>query len=59
VLTSRLLSENPAVDVAKMDGKRRGIFSVKLPEIRSASQHRRAITSTVIHAGPLIGCPSP
>jgi hypothetical protein len=58
VLTSRPLPENPAVDVAKMEGKRRGIFSVKLPEIRSTSQHRRAITSTVIHAGSLIGCPS-
>jgi hypothetical protein len=33
VLTNRPLPENPAVDVEKMDGKRRGIFSVKLPKI--------------------------
>jgi hypothetical protein len=45
VLTNRVLSENPAVDVAKMDRKLRGIFSVKLPKIPSIQPANTGVRS--------------
>jgi hypothetical protein len=45
VLTNRVLSENPAVDVAKMDGKRRGIFPVELPETPSVQPAKTGVRS--------------
>jgi hypothetical protein len=45
VLTNRVLSENPAVDVAKMGGKLRGIFSVKLPKIPSIQPANTGVRS--------------
>jgi hypothetical protein len=45
VLTNRPLPKNPAVDVEKMDGKRRGIFSVKLPKIPNVQPANTGVRS--------------